>query len=71
LLAVSFDFGDDRSRHSWGRFLVFSFKITFSVVTALLPVSEFWATKSENDPLHSAKYNHGFHVEKTAFSKER
>ena len=44
---------------------------TVSVVTNLLPVSEFWATKSENDPLHSAKYNHGFHVEKTAFSQER
>jgi hypothetical protein len=35
---------------------------------ALLPVSEFWATKSENNLLPSAKYNPGLHVEKTAFA---
>jgi hypothetical protein len=34
----------------------------------LIAVSEFQATKSENDPFHSAKNNHGFHVEKTAFA---
>jgi hypothetical protein len=47
----------------------FPFEFYFLVVTVLLPVSEFWAIKSESDPARSAKYNHGFHVEKTAFSK--
>ncbi len=40
----------------------------FCVATVLLPFSEFWAYQNENDLLHSAKYNPGLHVEKTAFA---